>query len=66
MSQEDWQKIIEWLQEQGHTPREIDIVVQRLKQHDELMKLDSIYDSIAEGSIDLAAIIEDALRDEEE
>jgi hypothetical protein len=65
MSQEDWDKIIDWLQEHGHTPREVDIIVQRLKQHDELMKLDSIYNSIAEGSIDLAALIDDALQDDD-
>ncbi len=53
--------LVAWLQQKGHSPEEIDKILERLSQYDREMNVDSVMDSIAHGSFDLQSIIDEAL-----
>ena len=55
------QAVIDWLQQKGHSPEEIQKILERLRQYDREMNVDSVMDSIAHGSFNLQAIIDEAL-----
>jgi predicted DNA-binding protein (UPF0278 family) len=55
--------LVEFLQQRGHSQEEIDKIVKRLAEHDAASMRQSIFDSIAGGSFNLDAIIEQALED---
>lgn len=54
-------QLITWLEEQGHTPAEIDKILAKVAEYDEQTTHESIFDSIDSGGIDLAAIVREAL-----
>ena len=56
--------LIAWLDQQGHSPEEIDKILERVRQYDREMNVDSVMESIANGSLNLQAIIDEALKDE--
>ena len=62
MAENDWQsELTEMLAEKGHTPDEIQKIVDRMRQYEAEMQVDSVMDSIDAGRFDLAAIIKEAL-----
>jgi hypothetical protein len=63
MSEGDWQQeLTNMLAEKGHTPKEIDKIVARMKKYESELQVDSVMDSIDAGRFDLAAIIAEAQR----
>lgn len=58
-------ELLEYLRSAGHSPADIEKIVARLQRYDFETQHDSIMDSIGSGSIDLAAIIKEALGENE-
>lgn len=51
------------LRESGHSEAELAKIMARVAEYEAEMQLDSVMDSIGDGSLDLDAIIRDVLRD---
>lgn len=64
MSDSDDKVLIEFLQQRGHSPEEIEKIAKRLADHDASEMRQSVFDSIAGGSFNLDDIIRQALEDE--
>ena len=58
---EQYSEVVELLSEMGHTPAEIDKIMERLLQYEKELQLDSIMDSIGGGTLDLKGLIDEAL-----
>jgi hypothetical protein len=62
MAESDWQsELTELLEDKGHSPREIEKIVDKMRQYEAELQVDSVMDSIDAGRFDLAAIIQEAL-----
>jgi hypothetical protein len=62
MSESDWQAdLTEMLVEKGHSENEIHKIIQRVKEYESELQIDSVMDSIDAGRFDLSAIIKEAL-----
>lgn len=63
MVESDWQtELAGLLAEKGHSPKEVEKIIARVRKYETEMQLDSVMDSIDSGRFDLAAIIEEALK----
>jgi hypothetical protein len=60
----EYEEIIEWLQDKGYGEATIEKILNRIRQYDQETEHDSVMDSIADGRMSLASIIEEALADE--
>lgn len=60
------QEIIDWLEQRGHSPSEIEQIMQRLDEYDAGAVRASIFDSVDAGQFDIEAIIREAVASEEE
>lgn len=58
------QELIGWLKERGHTPQEIQKIIDHLQQYDSQMVHAAVFDSIDAGQFDLEAVIKEALGDD--
>lgn len=54
---EPYSELISDLKERGHSAEEIDEIIRQVQQYDREMNVDSVMDSIADGSIDVAALL---------
>ena len=64
---DEFEKIAEWLKtEKGHSELEVEKIMLHLRHYEENTKLNSVMDSIGSGSLNLTAIINQALSDEGE
>lgn len=54
--------IVEWLQQRGYSAEEISRILARLADHDDKTVRDAVFDSIGQGSLNLDAIIREALQ----
>lgn len=54
-------QLINWLQEQGHSPGEIEKVLAKVAEYDRQTVHESIFDSIDSGNVDLSALVREAL-----
>lgn len=64
---DEFEQIAEWLKtEKGHSDLEIEKIILHLRHYEENTKLNSVMDSIGSGSLNLTAIINQALSDESE
>ena len=54
-------ELVAWLQEEGYNEKQIDKILERVKEYDDGTKLVSEMDSIENGDFQIAAIIEEAL-----
>jgi hypothetical protein len=61
MSESLNEQLIAWLQEQGHTPAEVDKIMAKVSEYDAQTLHESIFDSISSGSIDIEKIVREAL-----
>jgi hypothetical protein len=57
----EYDELVEYLRLQGHTQGEIDKILHRVAQYEREMQLDSLMDSIGNGSLDLPVLIKEAL-----
>lgn len=55
--------LIELLRKKGHSEAEIATILDRVRQYDKEMEVDSVMDSIAAGRMDLSTIIDEALKE---
>ena len=53
--------VSEWLRGRGHSDEEVDKILERIRRYEEQIQTDSVMDSIAAGSFDIAKIIDEAL-----
>jgi ribose 1,5-bisphosphokinase PhnN len=60
-AEEDYQVLVEWLTERGHSEDEIQTILARVRDYDEKTQHDSVMDSIGSGRISLDALVKDAL-----
>lgn len=58
---QEHQELVGWLKERGHTPQELQKIIEHLKQYDSHMVHASVFDSIDAGQFDLEAVIKEAL-----
>lgn len=64
---DEFEQIAEWLKtEKGHSDLEVEKIMLHLRHYEENTKLNSVMDSIGSGSLNLTAIINQALADESE
>ena len=63
MSEPQHAQLVAWLESQGHSPAEIEKILAKVAEYDARMVRESIFDSINSGTIDLAAIVREALAD---
>ena len=64
---DEFEQIAEWLKtEKGHSDLEVEKIILHLRHYEENTKLNSVMDSIGSGSLNLSAIINQALNDEDE
>lgn len=64
---DEFEQIAEWLKtEKGHSELEVEKIMLHLRHYEENTKLNSVMDSIGSGSLNLTAIINQALSDESE
>ena len=57
--------LVDWLKQKGHSAEEIEKIIAKVQQYDKETNVDAVMDSIAGGSFDLQAIIDEALGDSE-
>jgi hypothetical protein len=57
----EYDELIGYLRSLGHSQSDIDKIMQRVAQYEREMQLDSLMDSIGDGTLDLGALIEEAL-----
>lgn len=60
-AEEDYQVLVEWLTERGHSGDEIQTILARVRDYDEKTQHDSVMDSIGSGRMSLDALVKDAL-----
>ena len=58
------EQLTDVLRSRGHSPDEIEKILAHVKQYDLETQHDSIMDSIGSGEIDLAEIVDEALKEE--
>lgn len=64
---DEFEQIAEWLKtEKGHSDLEIEKIILHLRHYEENTKLNSVMDSIGSGSLNLTAIIQQALSEDDE
>jgi hypothetical protein len=63
MSESPNEQLITWLQEQGHSPAEVDKIMAKVAEYDAQTLHESIFDSISSGTIDIEKIVREALGD---
>ena len=56
-----YDELATYLKSRGHSEEEITKIVARVQQHDVATMHDSVMESIADGSFDLAEVIKEAL-----
>jgi hypothetical protein len=61
MSESANEQLITWLQEQGHSPAEVDKIMAKVAEYDAQTLHESIFDSISSGTIDIEKIVREAL-----
>lgn len=54
-------QLVTWLEEQGHSPAEIKKILSKVAEYDAQTVQESIFDSINSGTIDLSALVQEAL-----
>jgi hypothetical protein len=64
MSESPNEQLITWLQEQGHSPAEVDKIMAKVAEYDAQTLHESIFDSISSGTIDIEKIVREALGSE--
>ena len=57
----EYAELIEYLRTEGHSDAEIEKILDRVRKYERETQLDSIMDSIGNGSLDLAGLIKEAL-----
>jgi hypothetical protein len=57
----EYDELVEYLRSEGHSQGEIDKILLRVAQYERETQLDSLMDSIGNGSLDLAGLIKEAL-----
>ena len=56
-------ELVEWLRSQGHSDVAIRRILAKVAEYDSQTAHESLFDSIDNGSFDIASIIDDALSD---
>ena len=59
--QHEYDELTAYLRGEGHSEGEIDSILARVRQYEVETQRDSIMDSIGNGTLDLAALIKEAL-----
>jgi len=60
----EYTELTRLLRGKGHSEMEIARILNRVRQFDKEMEVDSVMDSIAAGRLDLMSIIEEALKED--
>lgn len=58
----EYKELTEYLRSEGHSDSEIELILARVRQYEVETQQDSIMDSIGNGTLDLAAMIQEALK----
>lgn len=63
MSSEPNQALIEFLEQRGYTPAEVEKILLKLAVRDQTTTSDAVFDSLGEGSFSIDDLIDEALRE---
>lgn len=66
MSETQHAQLIAWLEDQGHSPAEIEKIMAKVAEYDAQTLHESIFDSISSGTIDIERLVREALEKEAE
>ena len=58
---DQYDELADFLRAEGHAQAEVDKILARVRQYEVQVQHDSIMDSIGNGTLDLAALIKEAL-----
>lgn len=62
---DEYEQLSEWLKtEKGHSDLEVEKIILHLRHYEENTQLNSVMDSIGSGSLNLVAIINEALAED--
>ncbi len=61
MSETQHAQLIAWLEDQGHSPAEIEKIMAKVAEYDAQTLHESIFDSISSGTIDIERLVREAL-----
>ena len=64
MSTSDHDNLKSYLEEQGHTPAEVEKIMRKIEEYDRNTVADSIFDSLGQDTVNLDAFIKKALADD--
>ena len=56
-----YEELVDYLRSEGHSENEIERILVRVRQYENETQQDSIMDSIGNGTLDIAAMIQEAL-----
>ena len=56
-------QLIAWLEDQGHSPAEVERVLAKVAEYDRRTVHDSVFDAIESGAFDLQTIVREALEE---
>lgn len=59
-------QLVAWLENQGHSPREIEKILAKVSEYDTQTVHESIFDSIETGAFNIKKIIGEALEDDDQ
>lgn len=65
MSENQHAQLIAWLEDQGHSPAEIEQIMAKVAEYDAQTVRESIFDSINSGKIDIEKLVREALGEHE-
>lgn len=56
--------LVDWLRQKSHTDNEIDRILSRVREYENRVQHDSLMDAIGDGSLDIDALVKEALGDD--
>jgi hypothetical protein len=62
---QEYPELVEYLRGEGHTDAQIDKILARVRRYEVETQQDSIMDAIGNGTLDLGALIKEALGESE-
>ncbi|REJ68894.1 MAG: hypothetical protein DWQ31_06820 [Planctomycetota bacterium] len=60
-SDDQYGPLIEWLRAKAHTDEEIEKILSKVRDYESRTQMDSVMDAIGDGSLDIEALVKDAL-----
>jgi hypothetical protein len=60
-SNDRYAPLVEWLREKAHSDKDIEQILARVRDYESQVQHDSLMDAIGDGSLDIDALVKEAL-----